>query len=298
MLAACTASGSADAAPAPTPTVAPDCAPTREAAPGTTVETFTGAGQVREYLLTVPDDYDGTTAVPMVLSFHGLTGNKEAHEANTSMGKVGGERGYVVVTPGALGQPSQWNAFAVPNMADDYSYIQALVTELSQKLCIDTDRVFAAGHSNGSAFSAFLVCRPPFQFAGVAMVSATTSNTCPDDVNPATLAVHGTADTTVPFMGGRINDSALILPSAPELIRKYVTDRACDPTPTLTMPHPGVQRATYGACLGGSEVVFDTVAGGTHSWPGGRNAASEPTNSEAGKTYDTTNAIFDFFDAH
>ena len=280
------------------PTAAADCTPARAAEPGTTSETFASGGQTRKYLLTIPDNYDGRTAAPMTLSLHGFTGTKDGQEANTGMGAVGRTRGYVVVTPESLGVPSQWNSFAVPTMADDYTFIQSLVTELSERLCIDTERVFAAGHSNGSAFSAFLVCRPPFQFAGVAMVAATTPNTCPRDVNPATLAIHGTTDATVPFNGGRIGDSALSLPSAPELITGYATQRECNPTPELTVPHPGVQRASYSGCRGGSVVVFDTVNGGTHSWPGGQNAASETINSEAGKTYDATNAIYNFFDNH
>lgn len=282
---------------ASTPTVEADCEG-RAAPPGTKAETYVADGQARQYLLTLPPDYDGAAAVPMTLSLHGFSSNEEAQETNTAMARAGGERGYVVVTPGALGTPSQWNAFGVSGLPDDYAYIQALVAALSHRLCIDTDRVYVAGHSNGGAFAAYLACREPFQFAAVAMVAATTPNTCPTDVNPPTLAVHGTADATVPYGGGRLGGSELILPPAAEIVTGYVTQRACNPAPVVSAPHLGVQRATFNGCRGSSVVVFDSVFGGTHSWPGSVAAMGEPGNSDAGRTYDTTAAIYDFFDAH
>ena len=48
------------------------------------------------------------------------------------------------------------------------------------ELCIDRARIYATGHSAGSAFAGFLVCTKPSRYAAVAMVSATvpSSNVC------------------------------------------------------------------------------------------------------------------------
>jgi poly(3-hydroxybutyrate) depolymerase len=45
-------------------------------------------------------------------------------------------------------------------------------------------------------------------------------------------------------------------------------------------------------------VVLDTVVGGTHWWPGGRDAVHDPTDSAAGKTFPATDRILAFLTAH
>ena len=212
------------------------------------------------------------------------------------MGAKGAARGYVVATP--TSDPPQWNAFSDPTLADDYGFIAALVTDLQGRLCIDPTRIFAAGHSNGSAFAGFLVCKAPYPFAGVAMVSATVPSTCPADVMPAVIAIAGTADPQVPYAGGTVGGSTISIPPAADTIAAYATRYGCEPSPVTDEPIAGVQRVRYDGCGGGTAVVFDTVVGGTHPWPGGSQAIADPTDSAAGKQFDATTAILDFFDAH
>jgi polyhydroxybutyrate depolymerase len=301
-LAAC--SGRSAASPRPTTTLARTvtsttaaaaCSPTRPAPPNGP-QTLAFGGEHRTYLLAVPLHYDGRSAYPLVFNFHGFASNGPAQEANTSMGAKGADRGYIVVTPSS--DPPEWNEFSAPNRPDDYAFVHAVVADLEARLCIDAQRVYAAGHSNGSAFAGFLVCKAPYVFAAVAMVSATVPSICPDGVAPALLAIAGTADPQVPYAGGKVAGSTIAIPAATDTIQASVTRYHCNPVPAGDQPLAGVDRVRYSACVDGADVVLDTIVGGTHHWPGGAVAATDPADSDAGRYFDATAAILDFFDHH
>jgi polyhydroxybutyrate depolymerase len=134
--------------------------------------------------------------------------------------------------------------------------------------------------------------------AAAAMVSFTAPANCPKGTTPAVLAIHGTADASVPYGGGVISGSTTVVPPAPAVIKGYADRSGCDPVAVQDQPAAGVQRTHYARCAGGADVVLDTVVGGTHPWPGGTVAARDRTDSAAGKSFAATEAILDFFDAH
>lgn len=260
--------------------------------------TFNFDGEDRTYLLDLPDDYDGTTAHPLVFNFHGFSANKEVQEAYTAIGKIGAERGYVVVTPDALSDPREWNYLDVEDRADDFGFIDALVADLSERLCIDTDRIYAAGHSAGSAFTGFLVCREPYRFAAVAMVAAFIPTTCPaDEVAPSVIAFYGDEDPLVPYDGGTV-DGGPGIPAALDTLEQHADAYECDPV-VEEQPDDDIEIRTLKGCVQGSEVVLYTINGGGHGWPGNEaeeDIGGQPDNALLG--FPGTETILDFFDNH
>jgi polyhydroxybutyrate depolymerase len=286
-------SGGSD--PSTTTTTTADCSPARPASSGDAV--FEHGGVQRTYTISIPEQYDGTVSAPLVFSLHGYASDKELQEVNTSMGARGAERGFVVVTPDALGEPGEWNMLGSPDGPADFEFIGALVDQLSTTLCIDDSRVFAAGHSNGSAFAGFLVCKEPFRFAAVAMVAAPVPSGCPDDVHPSALAISGDADPQVPYAGGQVGGVPIEIPGAVDTMEGYRTRSGCTTEAVVDESVPGVRSLRSTVCESGALVGFDTVLGGTHGWPGGAAARADSANSEAGRTWDATGAVLEFFDA-
>ncbi len=302
-LVACSSGGGARAGNAGEPdgastdagAAAPDCDPPRPAVATDAAQSFRFGDQTRAYLLALPDDYDGTTAYPLVFSFHGFSSNKEGLNAYAGMAEKGTARGYIVVTPDALGEPRDWNYFGNPARADDFGFVDALVLDLSERLCVDADRVYAAGHSAGSAFAGFVQCRAPYRFAAVAMVAAFIPTTCPaDQATPSVIAFHGTADPAVPYEGGSVGGGPVGIPPVLQTLEQYADTYGCDRPPTEDEPAAGVETDTLTGCAGGGEVVLYTIVGGTHDWPGN---TVQPAAS-GGQAYPATDAILDFFDAH
>jgi polyhydroxybutyrate depolymerase len=262
-----------------------------------TVNTFRYDDEVRSYLLTLPPHYDKRTPYPLIFNFHGNKSSKELQEVRTSMGVEGAARGYIVVTPDALGDPRRWNTPGAAGAADDFGFIPALMDNLRLRLCIDPGRIYATGHSNGSEFAAALVCHPPFQFAAVGMVSSTYPARCPDGIAPAVIAIHGTADAAVPYKGGTVGGGTTRVRPAEDVIKEYADRYDCG-LPTSDEVRAGVIRIRYSGCIGGAEVVLLAVPGGTHPWPSSLDAKNDRANSVAGRTFAATSAILDFFSAH
>jgi polyhydroxybutyrate depolymerase len=229
---------------------------------------------------------------PLVLLFHGFASSKEAIDADTGMEQAGTARGFVVVTPDGTGSPRTWH-FLGAGSDDDVAFAGALVGDVTAHACVDVHRVFAAGHSAGSAFTGFLVCRAPYRFAGAAMVEATIPSTCPTNVTYAVVSVHGTADRTVLYDGGLGEGQTVPIPPVRRTVADLATRNGCA-APTTDTPAPGVERMRYSGCAHGHEVELLTIVGGGHPWAGGLQAtATEP--AVPGARFSATDAVLDFF---
>jgi polyhydroxybutyrate depolymerase len=294
MLAACSSSAKHASAPTTGPstavtTVPAACTPARSAPPARVSYTF----QHRAYRLAVPRNYDGAHAYPMVLLFHGFASSKEAIDADTSLDRLGSARGDIVVTPDGSGNPRTWNLFD-PNATDDFGFVDKLVAHLDRELCVDTARIYATGHSAGSAFAGFLVCKQPYRFAAVAMVSATVPSACPANMKESVLGIHGTADPAVLYDGGKGAGQSVAIPPIKETIADYAKRASCR-TNSTDRQTAGVERLRYRACAPGKQVELLTIVGGGHPWPGGLQATHE-RNAVPGARFEASAAILDFFD--
>jgi polyhydroxybutyrate depolymerase len=206
----------------------------------------------RTVLLAEPAERDGPA--PLVVSLHGHGGNAHRHEATTGLAAAGTERGMVVATPQAEGDPRRWNFDRRPDEADDFAFLDALVGHLVATGCADPDRIHLVGSSNGAALAGLAACRSAHPIASVAMVIATVPVRCPE---PSVLTIRGTADAHVPYEG------------IVEAVAADAAHRRCAAEPAATTVASGLEQLRWTGCPGGREVVLVTVVGGTHAWPAG-----------------------------
>ncbi|MBL9025385.1 MAG: hypothetical protein JNL21_24535 [Myxococcales bacterium] len=216
--------------------------------PGTTTETLDVDGTMRTYVLVVPDDVDGKSAVPLVFGFHGFNGTADA--ASQYFGLSG--QGAYYVYPQALPLPGQNGGVGWDMEPDgvDVAFIDSLITSLVSSHCIDEARVFAAGHSHGASFSNHLGCYRPEVFRAVAPVAGGGPWAGPCTGSVSAMLVHGSADDQVPVSAGQdsrdhwlMANGCLGSASAP-----------IDPAPC----------AVYDGC---AEPVLWCEHGGGHEWP-------------------------------
>ena len=97
------------------------------------------------------------------------------------------------------------------------------------------------------------------------------------------------------YDGGSVGGGPTQIPGAVETMAGYLERYGCSGDVSVSEPIPGVRSERSSDCTSGAVVGFDTVMGGTHPWPGGPQAAADPTNSRAGREYDATGAILEFF---
>lgn len=283
------------AAPTTTATMTPQCPPVSQqlvAGEGR----LTVAGVERPYLLALPDGFDPAVPTPVILAFHGSGSNMTEQAAYSRLPTEGTARGYVVVTPQGAGQPRGWDLAG----GDDAAFVDLLLERLSEGMCVDQDRVDAAGISNGSAFAALLACREPYRIAAVGMVGATLADRCPDGVTPAAIAFHGTADPAVPFEGGPVKAEGArglgVGPAEPS-IAGWATHNGCSTDPTEERVGDDVLARTWQDCAGG-DVAFYRIEGGGHTWPGPIDVASFGITQlgATSSTVDATTLMLDLFD--
>ncbi len=309
-------------------TPAPRCTPARRANHGTVEQTLQYGGLDRRYELTIPKRYDGRRPVPLVLNLHGFAGTGPAQNRGTDMPAVAGKRGYVVVAPdgGPLKVPLNivpgaenagqyegmpfWNIFS-PGVvdfgpphgqnlgldssavgADDVGFVAQLLDTLNAQLCLDANRVYAAGMSNGAGMATTLGCNLGDRLAAIAPVSGVNlTGTCPGNGAVSVLAVHGEADDTVNYGGNGLLGYQFGNPSVPERMDQWAERDGCDPTPTTKHPRKGLTVERWRGCAAGTAVELWTIAGWGHRWPRAKSAGDPGT-------IDATRVVLDFFDAH
>jgi len=275
-----TAYATGDPAPVPSPAQAragpasPGCGrvpvpgPTARAGPaGDVAQSLRVGGLTRSYRLAVPAGYRRSAPAPLILLFHGSGSDALEMSIYTRMPERASGAGYLVATPDAVDR--QWQ-LSVPGAATaDLALVSALISDLSARYCVDRSRVYAAGFSLGSEFSAIAACTPPGRIAAVGLASAEFP--LPGCHGPVpVIAFHGTADPLVAYPAGAVGRSlpGFLVPGVEQNMAGWATLDGCRPGPEVSRPAPMVVRRSWPGCRDGSRVVLYTVLGGGHSWPG------------------------------
>jgi polyhydroxybutyrate depolymerase len=258
--------------------------------PGDHVLQLEHDGRSRVFQVHVPPGYDGSVATPLVVNFHGLGSNGTQQAFFSNMNPTADAEGFVVVYPEGTvnaGGERAWNGGGCCTddpTVDDVGFIRAMLDELDTQLCIDHDRRFATGMSNGGLMSYRIGCEAADLFAAVAPVAGLLSFTA-SDCNPARPVplwqIHGTIDELVPFEYAR--DSAELWAQA----------NGCT-TQTSVSYQNGVVTCDAWDCPAGAEVVFCTAEGINHCWPGQPFCVDPPSTEDI----DSTATIWAYFAAH
>ncbi len=246
----------------------------------------------------VPASYDPTLAVAVVIDLHGLasTGADQARVAH--MIEASDAHGFVAVHPNGTGLPRGWNGGDCCNPAsasgvDDTAFISSVIDELDTELCLDPDRVFAIGLSNGGFLAHRLGCELADRIAAIGAVAGVLGIDSCNPVRPMPVFhVHGTSDPIIPYGGGGANNNI----SVDDTIAGWVARDHCTGEPETTYDNGDATCVTHGGCDGGADVVLCTIAHGGHQWPGGENIG--PLAGTLSNDLDATEAAWAFFAAH
>jgi polyhydroxybutyrate depolymerase len=262
----------------------------------------------REYRLHLPAEYDSDTATSLVLAFHWYQGDAEKMERASKLSSHADENDYVVVYPqstsfenDALGTITSWNDLACnsspgpegptcsPNWSrpsppecgepsdcdfcschDDLGFIADLLDHLEATLCIDLDRVYATGVSNGGMFVHRLGCNMPDRFAAIAPVGGILMkgfSCAPSPAAPVSVIhLHGSLDRVVPTDGSEGSGNHYFDP-LDVVIDKWASEESqgCDsgetPYPTSKDGTRDLECAQRANCSTGAEVVSCSWAG-------------------------------------
>ena len=238
---------------------------------------ITHDGIQRDYILYIPELYDGSTAVPLVFNFHGYGSNAAQQMFYGDFRDIADTEGFLLVHPeGTTFIGDQFWNVGFPGLSsniDDVGFTEALIDELATLYAIDLDRVYATGMSNGGFMSFLLACQLSEKIAAVASVTGSMTQDTFDDCNAQhptpVLQIHGTDDGVVLYNGNNLS-----IPIA-DVISYWVDFNNCETTPTTTtLPDVDVsdgstiEHSVYEDGDNGITTEHMKVIGGGHTWPG------------------------------
>lgn len=247
----------------------------------------------RSYVVHVPPSYDHETLTPLVLAFHGYANSPEQQEEWSALSEKAAAAGFVLVYPRGTGLISGWNGGdCCGSMVDDVGFVGALLDQLQADLCIDPQRIYATGFSNGGFLSHRLACELSDRIAAIASVAGVLGiDGCTPPRPVPVLQMHGTGDLVVPYDGSML----LGFESVAETIAGWVARDGCEGEPVVSYQQQEVTCARHEACEAGAEVELCTIAGGGHTWPGGADIfGAGPTT----QNLEANDRLWEFFVAH
>ncbi len=276
---------------------------------------ITCEGREREYWVHVPPAYDAGTPVPLVVILHGADMGPLLTAWLTRFNTLSDRENFVVVYPEGLN--NRWNAeIDAPGFpgydepVDDVCFVGRVMDEVERDYNIDPRRVYVTGVSNGGLLTHLVACRLADRIAAAAPVIGTIAehalSDCKSDRPMPILMINGTADPVVFWRGGElpIIKPACVLPIE-ATVDFWIKHNACNPVPeTEQLPHHGLQCGTnthvdrYRGATPQSDVVFYTVEGGGHTWPGGPLFQRQFSLGRVSRDFNATEVIWQFFKDH
>lgn len=273
-------------------------------------EVFRSDGEVitsakkRGFLIHVPKSYRAGQPTPLVISLHGF-GEWPAHLMRISgWNEVADEFGFIIVYPRGSGIPLHWFSNGIRGegrkSVEDVQFISDLLDELQRNYSIDTNRVYANGLSNGGGMSCLLACKLSDRIAAIGSVSGAYLMPRSEWNAPRRVPMilfHGTEDPLVPFHGGPSKVFPVPFPDVPNWVHWMGTNSGCNSKP-VKLPDSGrASGVRYAGETNAAEVVFYTLSGGGHTWPGGGKMPAflvgfTPSDINA------TRLMWDFFKQH
>ena len=301
-------------APAPTTTTAPGCAPGAvPPAAGTERVELTSEGEPRWYDRVVPSGYDGSP-VPLVVDLHGYLSGAETQASISGFGDLAEQEGFVVATPQGNSDLPYWNAVPHDDLPDDVAFVDAVIDDVAATVCVDPDRVYVDGFSNGAFLASLVACELADRVAAMATIAGLL---VPEGCAPArpvpVLAVQGTEDRYVPADGSpgpaledlewsddsRRAFDGLAFADVEASAAAWAALDGCDGEPAREAVSAAVEAVTYGGCDDGAAVDLYLVEGGGHTWPG--SAFTHASAAILGATtddIDATDLAWSFFEEH
>ena len=265
---------------------------------------FIHDGIDREYLVYIPNEYDASISIPLVLNFHGFGGTAYDHYKYTSdMTSLADTANFLLVYPqGAAGSDgySHWNIADENSKSDidDLGFTSAMIDDLIQTYNVDTLRIYATGFSNGAAFTYDLACRLSQRIAAIAPVGENMTQVSYDECEATKptgiISFHGTADESRPYDGIEgYNLSYEQINSFWTTLNETETEPTIAEINTNTEDGSSVELYTWEKGRNCSTVEHYKIINGGHSWPN-PNAESWGKGDDVNRDIDTNVLIWNY----
>lgn len=257
--------------------------------------------------------------MPLLIMLHGATQSALEFSGQTQMNKLADKYGFCVayVDKNMMHNPIQAFDWLTPTEENhDIKSVEELISIMSQKSDIDTEKVYIAGLSAGAALTAMFVEKNPHLIAGAAMVaglpahSATTYEEAKQAMKEGSknkesyhvedphlkkclkfLIIHGNHDEVV-----KVKNSQITYAAMKELI-DYTDDNSLNNSTKKTVANfKNGNKVQSTTAKNGSKVVLEEINGMNHVWRGGDTAFRYSDIGEDNNKFSISEKIVSFFE--
>jgi polyhydroxybutyrate depolymerase len=201
-------------------------------------------------------------ATPLIVVV--MPGGRGDRDDRLGLARAAARRGYAVLYP-TRAEGGFWTLNRAQGTSD-VENVSALLARVAAAGCIDADRITVTGVSNGAGMATRMSCELPTTFAAVVSVAAgyRALDPCPQTARASFLAIHGSADTVVPYNGRKPGREG----SVPRYAARRAQRNGCDGGARTARPRRLVTRIVYRGCDAGLRTEILRLSGTDHGWPG------------------------------
>lgn len=235
-------------------------------------------------LVNVPPGQPAGTPLPMVLVFHAAGSNPLAAEAQTGFSSLGNREGFIAVYPYA--GHHYWDL----SSPREYGYVRDLLDRLQDTVCVDKNRVYATGVSNGASLVSRLGCLLSDRLAAIAPVAGDDGlfAGCTPTHPLSVLEIHGSEDTAVPYDGTKEAGTGGVW----AFLGAWDRWDSCPSTlPVWRRLAHQVLYAAKAGCQNGAVVAHIKLLREPHAWP-------SLSHSSGNVAFSARQAVWQFFSTH
>lgn len=247
------------AAAEPTPEAAPAAC---SLAPVSKSVDITMPDGVRTYLLRDPSGLTGPA--PLLIGLHGGGSNPSTYETQSGWTPFAAQQKFIVAYPkgGKKDVPDPNRSWYFENGdRTDVNFILQVIADIKSAHCVDSKRVYIAGHSNGGQMTSRMACAASAQLGAVAMYAGGSHGGCEDGVPIRKLSFgFFTADndfTQAPVFAAHLQWRGTI---------------GCS-NDAATETGPEIAEGYRYSCEQGANVVWRKYKAGAHDLPSGDRGA-------------------------
>jgi polyhydroxybutyrate depolymerase len=198
-------------------------------------------------------------------------------EASTGFSNLADQQNFTAVYPQGIKDDDGLPMWASVGPAADYgiddlAFTNNLLDKLQKELCINPNRIYATGFSNGGGMSHYLACKLAGRIAAVVPIAGNYFPLPNGDCQPsravALLEIHGTADNVISYNGRPDKDyPGWPLPSMPDYLAGWARRNGCNKGPQTFLDTKEIKGEAWSDCRDNSTVAHYQIKGGGHAYP-------------------------------
>ena len=169
-------------------------------------------GEPRRWITYVPSSYDGTKAVPVVMSIHGYTASMESMVEESRWWEIAEKEGFIAIFPQGYVRDvpmmgnvpcAMWLGAAFKQLAPeldpltDVYFLNEVFNKTEAAYNVDKTRIYVTGHSNGSMMTLSLAAENAERFAAIGPIAGFGQGAFTTTANVPTWLMCGEYETSM-----------------------------------------------------------------------------------------------------